>query len=126
MGGPNVVRGGSHTGSGMSARDHARRGSCTVLASDYYYPSQMLAALSLVTDGDLPMGAAWNLVSRNPARAVGLDDRGELAPGRRADLILVDVAEPARPRLLATVVGGRRVHQREEAARHFASAALAV
>ena len=124
MGAPNVVRGGSHNG-GMAARDHARAGTCTILASDYYYPAPMIAAFALAAAGDLAFGDAWNLVSRNPARAARLDDRGTLAAGSRADLIIVDASDMAQPRLLATLVAGRRVHQREEAARHFAMSSLA-
>jgi alpha-D-ribose 1-methylphosphonate 5-triphosphate diphosphatase len=124
MGAPNVVRGGSHTG-GMSARDHAVQGTCTVLASDYYYPAPMIAAFALAQSGELALGEAWNMISRNPARTAGVADRGEIAPGRRADLVLVDMADPVQPRLLATLAAGRRVYQREEAVPHFATAARA-
>ena len=41
-----------------------------------------------VEDISLPQAVA--VVSRNPARAVGLDDRGEIAVGKRADLVLID------------------------------------
>jgi imidazolonepropionase len=34
-------------------------------------------------------------VTRNAARALGLADRGVLAPGRRADFVLWDAASPA-------------------------------
>jgi alpha-D-ribose 1-methylphosphonate 5-triphosphate diphosphatase len=37
--------------------------------------------------GDLP--AAVRLVTLNPARALGLGDRGEIAAGKRADLVRV-------------------------------------
>lgn len=50
MGGPNVIRGGSHTGA-LSAEDAIRDGLCTVLASDYYYPSLLHAAERLVGRG---------------------------------------------------------------------------
>ncbi len=50
---------------------------------------------------------AWALVSANPARAAGLADRGALAPGLRADAIIVDDRQPGLPRVVATVVGGR-------------------
>jgi alpha-D-ribose 1-methylphosphonate 5-triphosphate diphosphatase len=46
-------------------------------------------------------------VSANPARAAGLADRGALAPGLRADAIIVDDRQPGLPRVVATVVGGR-------------------
>jgi alpha-D-ribose 1-methylphosphonate 5-triphosphate diphosphatase len=85
----------------------------------------MIAAFALAQSGELPLGAAWNMIARNPACAAGLDDRGEIAPGRRADLVLVDMADPAQPRLLATLAAGRRVYQREEAVPHFATAARA-
>lgn len=103
MGGPNVIRGGSHTGA-MSAEDSIRDGVCTVLASDYYYPSLLHAAERLVGRGVQSMGDAWRLVSRNPAAAMGLHDRGEIALGRRADLAVIDCSGPWR--LVHTVVGG--------------------
>jgi alpha-D-ribose 1-methylphosphonate 5-triphosphate diphosphatase len=52
-------------------------------------------------------------VSAAPAHAVGLDDRGRIAPGRRADLILVDDAIADRPRIVAVLVAGRIVHLTE-------------
>lgn len=113
MGAPNVLRGKSHTspdrGSRMSARTCAGDGLCTVLASDYYYPSLMEAPFVLAREGILPLDAAWKLVAENPARAAGLADRGRLAPGMRADIVLVDT-QSIRPRIVATVAGGRLVH----------------
>jgi len=108
MGAPNVVRGGSHINLVSAAALVAAR-ICSVLTSDYYYPALLQAPFRLARDGVMPFGEAWALVSRNPARAVGLVDRGQIAPGQRADLVLVDAAEtPARP--VATLVGGRVVH----------------
>jgi alpha-D-ribose 1-methylphosphonate 5-triphosphate diphosphatase len=57
--------------------------------------------------------AAWRLVSETPAKAMGLDDRGSIAVGRRADLILVDAAANSRPRVVAVIVAGRIVHLTE-------------
>lgn len=108
-GAPNVVRGGSHTG-WTRASDMIAKGLCSVLASDYYYPAQLLAAFRLVHDGILPLPEAWALISSAPARAAGLDDRGKLAAGRRADLIVVDDSVGLRPRIVAVVAGGRLVH----------------
>ena len=108
-GAPNVIRGGSHTG-WTKAADMIAKGLCSVLASDYYYPAQLLAAFRLVTDGVLPLSQAWNLVSGMPARAVGLSDRGILSAGCRADIILVDDEVPLRPRVVAVIAGGRLVH----------------
>ncbi|MET4293773.1 alpha-D-ribose 1-methylphosphonate 5-triphosphate diphosphatase [Bradyrhizobium sp. LB8.2] len=108
-GAPNVVRGGSHTG-WTKASDMIAKRLCSVLVSDYYYPAQLLAAFRLAADGVLPLTEAWNLVSAAPARATGLADRGVLAEGRRADILLVDDSVPLRPRLVAVIAGGKLVH----------------
>jgi alpha-D-ribose 1-methylphosphonate 5-triphosphate diphosphatase len=86
------------------------KGLCSVLASDYYYPAPLLAAFRLAADGVLPLAAAWDLVSAAPAKAAGLSDRGVLAVGQRADVLLVDDAEPLRPRIIAVIAAGRLVH----------------
>jgi alpha-D-ribose 1-methylphosphonate 5-triphosphate diphosphatase len=109
FGAPNVVRGGSHTG-WTKAADMIAKGYCSILASDYYYPAQLLAAFRLAGDGVLPLAEAWNLISAAPARAAGLADRGVLAEGRRADVILVDDQLPLRPRIVAVIAAGRLVH----------------
>ena len=105
FGAPNVLRGGSHTGS-PGAADMVREGLCTVLASDYYYPALLLAPFRLASDGILALEEAWPLVSANPARAAGLTDRGALAEGARADVLLVDPSGPV-PRPAAMLAGGR-------------------
>jgi alpha-D-ribose 1-methylphosphonate 5-triphosphate diphosphatase len=112
FGAPNVVRGGSHTG-WTKASDMIAKGLCSVLASDYYYPAPILAAFRLAAEGVLPLPEAWNLISGAPARAAGLSDRGVIAEGRRADLILVDNAVPLRPRIIAVIAAGRLVHLTE-------------
>jgi alpha-D-ribose 1-methylphosphonate 5-triphosphate diphosphatase len=109
LGAPNVVRGGSHTG-WIDASEMVSRGCCSVLASDYYYPAPLLAAFALAARGIAPLAQAWKLVAENPARAAGLADRGNLAPGRRADLILVEALAGGQPRVVATIAGGRLVH----------------
>ena len=112
FGAPNVVRGGSHTG-WTKASDMIAKGLCSVLASDYYYPAPLLAAFRLAADGVLPLAEAWQLISSAPARAAGLADRGVLAAGQRADIILVDDTVPLRPRIVAVVAAGRLVHLTE-------------
>lgn len=121
FGAPNVVRGGSHTG-WTKASDMIAKGLCSVLASDYYYPAQLLAAFRLAADGVQPLAKAWDLVSAGPARATGLTDRGIIAKGRRADILLVDDAVPLRPRLVAVISGGKLVHL-TDATRLLAAAA---
>ena len=112
FGAPNVVRGGSHTG-WTKASDMIAKGLCSVLASDYYYPAQLLAAFRLAADGVLPLAEAWQLISSAPARAAGLTDRGVLATGQRADIIFVDDKVPLRPRVVAVMAAGRLVHLTE-------------
>ena len=110
MGAPNVVRGGSHmTGKGVAAARAVLEGWATVIASDYAYACVPQAAVALWRDHDLPFRRAWDTVSRAPARAAGLTDRGEIALGQRADLIALDISDPACPVVAATWVGGRQV-----------------
>ncbi len=106
MGAPNAIRGGSHKGT-LSAEEAVAARVCTILASDYYYPSLLHAAERLVARGVTTLGRAWDLVSRNPAAAMGLGDRGAIETGRRADLAVIDCAGPWR--LVHTIVGGVRV-----------------
>jgi alpha-D-ribose 1-methylphosphonate 5-triphosphate diphosphatase len=46
---------------------------------------------------------AWALISEGPARLLGLDDRGRLTPGSRADLVIV---EEDSKRIVGTIAGG--------------------
>jgi alpha-D-ribose 1-methylphosphonate 5-triphosphate diphosphatase len=108
FGAPNVVRGGSHTG-WTKAADMIAKGLCSVLASDYFYPAQLLAAFRLAADGVLSLPHAWALISSAPAAAAGLTDRGILGEGHRADIILVDDKVQLRPRVVAVICAGRLV-----------------
>jgi alpha-D-ribose 1-methylphosphonate 5-triphosphate diphosphatase len=109
FGAPNVVRGGSHTG-WTKASDMIAKGLCSILASDYYYPAQLLAAFRLVDEGTLALPEAWALISSAPAKAAGLTDRGEIAIGRRADILLIDDSIALRPRIVAVIANGKLVH----------------
>ena len=88
MGGPNVVRGGSHSGN-VAAAELARHGLLDILSSDYVPGSLLSAVVRLVDDGILSLPQAVATVSHHPAQATGLKDRGQIAPGLRADLIQV-------------------------------------
>jgi alpha-D-ribose 1-methylphosphonate 5-triphosphate diphosphatase len=91
MGAPNVVRGGSHSGN-IAAVDLAREGLLDILSSDYVPSSLLMAALQLPRDvRAIDLAAAVRTVTRTPAEAVGLSDRGEIAVGKRADIIRVHV-----------------------------------
>lgn len=112
LGAPNAARGGSHLGS-IGAGDMIRQGLCDILASDYYYPAMLSAMASLNAAGIGSLARIWPLESDNPARALGLSDRGRIAPGLRADLILVDWPEGSAPVVRQTWVQGRCVYRAE-------------
>ncbi len=89
MGAPNVVRGGSHSGN-VAAVDLARAGLLDILSSDYVPSSLLTGALALTRHvPEMDLAAAVRTVTKTPAAAVGLHDRGEVATGKRADLIRV-------------------------------------
>lgn len=89
-GAPNIVRGGSHSGN-VAAVDMVREGLVSALASDYVPAALIEAAFRLVRDGVLALPDAVALITSQPARMVGLMDRGQIAPGFRADLVRVRV-----------------------------------
>ncbi len=92
MGAPNLIRGGSHAGN-VATAELAQRGVLDILSSDYVPSSLLMAALQLSrTVPRIDLAAAVRTVSKTPAEAVGLNDRGEIAVGKRADLIRVKVA----------------------------------
>jgi len=92
MGAPNVVRGGSHSGN-IAAVDLAREGLLDILSSDYIPSSLLMGALQLPKHVPaIDLASAIRTVTKAPAEAVGLNDRGEIAAGKRADVIRVHVA----------------------------------
>lgn len=86
MGAPNVVRGGSHSGN-VSAADLLDIDALDILSSDYVPFSMIQAVFVLAPTIGLPR--ALQLVTQAPAKAAGLDDRGAIAAGLRADLVRV-------------------------------------
>mgnify|MGYP002628233796 FL=1 len=85
MGAPNIVRGGSHSGN-VAAQELARVGLLDILSSDYVPAALLNAAVSLGTLLE-DMAAGIRTVTACPADAVGFDDRGRIAPEKRADLV---------------------------------------
>jgi alpha-D-ribose 1-methylphosphonate 5-triphosphate diphosphatase len=86
MGAPNLVLGGSHSGN-VAAQHLAEHGLLDALSSDYVPVSMLHGAFRLHHALNLPLAEAIAPVSRNPAAMIGLDDRGTIAPGLRADLV---------------------------------------
>ncbi len=115
LGAPNLVRGGSHKGN-VSALDLVAMGLCDALASDYHYPSPRRAALMLARSGVCDLAGAWDLIAGGPARVLGLADRGVLAPGKRADLVIL---EARTERVAATLAAGRVSYMSGDIAARF-------
>lgn len=90
MGAPNIVRGGSHSGN-IAAKSLAKAGVLDLLSSDYFPHSLLDAIFQIAEDPDIDqdMAQATRLATLNAALTMGLTDRGEIAVGKRADLILV-------------------------------------
>jgi alpha-D-ribose 1-methylphosphonate 5-triphosphate diphosphatase len=88
MGSPNLVLGGSHSGN-VAALDLATLQLLDALASDYVPVSLLEGAMRLCEKAEYSLAEAIATVTRNPAAMVGLEDRGEVAVGKRADLVRV-------------------------------------
>ncbi|TBW37596.1 alpha-D-ribose 1-methylphosphonate 5-triphosphate diphosphatase [Siculibacillus lacustris] len=89
MGAPNVVRGGSHSGN-VSAIDLAEAGVLDILSSDYVPISLIEGAFALAPIAAVGgLAGAIRTVSKNPAEATGMTDRGEIVVGRRGDVVRV-------------------------------------
>jgi alpha-D-ribose 1-methylphosphonate 5-triphosphate diphosphatase len=106
-GAPNLVRGGSHSAN-VSARDLAAAGVLDVLSSDYFPAGLVQAAFHLHHHLDFPLPQAVARISANPARAVRLEDRGQISPGFRADLVRVRICDDL-PVVCTVWRQGRRV-----------------
>jgi alpha-D-ribose 1-methylphosphonate 5-triphosphate diphosphatase len=107
MGAPNAMRGHSHTGN-LSALEAVAAGAVDLLASDYA-PAAMLQALFVIVERELlPLHAAVRLVAQHAAAALGLHDRGRLAPGLLADIALVE--PDVRPRVRGTLRRGLPIY----------------
>jgi alpha-D-ribose 1-methylphosphonate 5-triphosphate diphosphatase len=108
LGSPNVVRGKSQAAN-LSARDAISRGLGDILCSDYAPMTLLHAVYTLVRHGIMPIHDAVNMVSLNPASAVGIADRtGSIDEGKEADLVLVDDTDTI-PRVIKTFVSGKEV-----------------
>jgi alpha-D-ribose 1-methylphosphonate 5-triphosphate diphosphatase len=108
MGAPNVVRGGSHSGN-VAASDLAREGVLDILSSDYVPASLLMGAFALADQvGAISLPDAVRTVTLNPAKATGLDDRGAIEKGMRADLLRIELADNL-PIVREVYRGGERI-----------------
>ena len=107
MGGPNMVKGGSHSGN-VSAAELAQCDLLDIFSSDYVPSSLLLATFMLGSLAQWTLPKAVRTVTRNPARAIGLQDRGDVAVGQRADLLRVRMNRVGMPVVLQTWLAGTR------------------
>jgi alpha-D-ribose 1-methylphosphonate 5-triphosphate diphosphatase len=108
MGAPNLVRGGSHSGN-VSAAELAQSGILDIFSSDYVPVSLLQAVFELPRRVDgISLPEAIATVTATPAEAMGLDDRGRIVSGKRADLVQVHMAGPV-PVVRQVWREGRRV-----------------
>ena len=109
FGAPNILRGKSQSGS-MKALDAIKAGVADCLCADYAPAALIVAVIKLPSLTDIDLPAAVRLVTLNPAKAAGLNDRGEITVGKRADLIMVDM--PAGlPQVGRVWLNGQTVYQ---------------
>ena len=111
MGGPNVVRGGSHSGN-VAAIELAKQGLLDILSSDYIPSSLLSAVMRLVDERVFSLPQALATVTHNPAKATGLNDRGSLAVGLRADLIHTQIVNISTQKTHAIVKSAWRLGER--------------
>ncbi len=109
MGGPNMVKGGSHSGN-VSAAELAQLDLLDIFSSDYVPSSLLMATFMLAPLQGWTLPKAVRTVTCNPARAIGLTDRGDVAVGQRADLLRVRMNRVGMPSVLETWVAGKRAY----------------
>lgn len=107
MGAPNVVRGGSQSGN-IAAKELISKNLCDYLCSDYHPSSMLLAPYKLKEDLNIPLEKGFQLVSTTPAHLSGLQDRGEIAIGKKADIIVID--ESYTPNVVLTIKNGNPIY----------------
>lgn len=107
MGAPNVVRGRSQSGN-ISARFLVEENCCDFLCSDYHPSSMLQAVYALHREMGVELADAFNLVTTNPAKIVELDDRGAIAAGKLADLVVIDDQRVAK--VIMTLKSGRLIY----------------
>ncbi|MEM8778129.1 MAG: alpha-D-ribose 1-methylphosphonate 5-triphosphate diphosphatase [Cyanobacteria bacterium P01_G01_bin.49] len=108
FGAPNLLRGQSQSGS-MKAIDAISHQVASCLCSDYSPATLLTAVFRLPDMSPLTLPQAIALVSANPAKALNLGDRGEIAVGKRADLAAVQMVK-GLPQVTQTWVAGNNIY----------------
>lgn len=109
VGAPNIIRGKSHNNN-MKALDAIRHNAADIICSDYLPSTMLPATFSLVKEG-VELHTAVNMVTLNPATALGLQhDTGSLETGKKADLLVVELFR-GYPVVRKTFVNGKMVYK---------------
>lgn len=107
MGAPNIVRGGSQSGN-IAAIELVREGVCKYLCSDYHPTSMLQAVYRMREDANLPLEKGFSMVTSTPATYANLGDRGVIAEGKRADIIVID--DSNIPKVVLTLKDGESIY----------------
>ncbi len=112
MGAPNILRGGSQSGS-VAAIDLVKAELCDALVSDYYYPAMSGSIWSLHDRRIIDFAKGWSLISSKPAKVMNLKNKGKLELDYSADFIIMD---PVRRSVEATFCKGKATYLAEQLA----------
>lgn len=107
MGAPNIVRGGSQSGN-IAAIDLVREGVCKYLCSDYHPTSMLQAVYKMKEDSNLPLEKGFSMITSTPAKYANLQDRGEIASGKLADILVID--DTHIPKVVLTLKDGESIY----------------
>ena len=107
MGAPNIVRGGSQSGN-IAAIDLVKEGVCKYLCSDYHPTSMLQAVYRMKEDANLDIAKGFSMVTSTPAAYANLEDRGVIAEGKRADIIVID--DTHIPKVVLTLKDGDSIY----------------
>jgi alpha-D-ribose 1-methylphosphonate 5-triphosphate diphosphatase len=107
MGAPNIVRGKSQSGN-ISARRLVENRFCDFLCSDYHPSSMLQAVYSMIREMGIEPAEAFSYVCTAPAAIAGLDDRGDIAAGKLADLLVIE--DRLVPKVVMTIKSGKTIY----------------
>lgn len=107
MGAPNIVRGGSQSGN-IAAIELVKENVCKYLCSDYHPTSMLQAVYRMKEDANLDIAKGFSMVTSTPAKYANLNDRGEIAVGKKADIIVID--DEHIPKVVLTLKDGESIY----------------
>lgn len=107
MGAPNIVRGGSQSGN-IAAIELVRENVCKYLCSDYHPTSMLQAVYKMKDDANLDIAKGFSMITSTPAKYANLDDRGVIATGKRADIIVIE--DTHIPKVVLTIKDGESIY----------------